>query len=44
MIDVRWFMRWRKFLSKRIEESRRSAVEEKEKKVKGRTRHLYHDT
>lgn len=37
MIDIRRCVRCREFLSKRIEESRRSAVRKEERKVKGRT-------
>jgi hypothetical protein len=33
MIDVRWFVRCRKSLSKRIKESRRSAVRKEERQV-----------
>ena len=44
MVAIRWYVRCKGFLSKRIEESRRSAVRKEEKKVKGRTRHLYRDS
>jgi hypothetical protein len=40
---VRWYVRYIEILSKRIEESGRSAVRREETNPKGRTQHLYRD-